>query len=248
MALSIIPHLFPKTKVGSSVSTYSESNASGKSSSSQIKVHKISIFPPKETHTHLIVEKDLFSHTRDTYPIKSSDRMLYRNLQVREKECSGLELIVEDASTREPKVVIVRYIMPRGYRFHIYVTHPTHSRQEPIDRMNVKPKNRLYPLARVEENHSSSSSFLQVFDAENDSRTHAYTIQRTQSFPNCPRYVIKHQGKVVAWTCKDDEKSRRMVKVIAKTDASFMFCLVLIADEFTKQGLRNIQKNLDLCF
>lgn len=192
------------------------------------------------------MEKSLFSRHGNTYPIKTIDGALYHNLRVRENEYCGLELVIEDASTREPSVVIVRYVSSNGYRFHIFVTRPTFDRQDPINRMHVKPKNRLYPLARVEQDHSCSIGTLQVFDAENDSRIPAYTIQRCQSFPYSSKYDINHHGLIVASTCKQDENSN-LLKVKAGTDACFMYCLVLIADEFTKLPVEwETQECLDL--
>jgi hypothetical protein len=229
MTLSFIPSFMRKIKIVPSVSKYSDSTEKSKRSSSlhTIKEQKMA---PIETWTNLIVRNGLFSRNGDAYPIKTIDGALYQDLRVREKEHGGHELIIiEDAFTREPVLVIVRYVSIYGHRFHIYVTNPTFDQQEPIDCTNVRPKHRLFPFARVEKDHSSST--LHVFDAENDFPMPAYTIQRTQSLSYSTEYEIKHHGKTVASTCKQDENSH-LLKVKRGTDACLMYCLVLIADEF----------------
>lgn len=253
MLFSVLPNFIRKTKVASSFSTNSLSIETPPASSPRklqesAAARQVGIFPPNETKTDLIIEENLFSRIGDSYHIKKQEGKLYRNLQVREKLSRAAcdEMIFEDASTGEPKIVIVKYITSSGYRFNIYVTHPICDRQDPINRMNVTHRDRLYSFARVEQSSSTTRS-LQVFVADDESSSPTYIIQQSKTMSYSAKNVIKYQGKTVASTCMYDENSH-LLKVQAGTDACFMLCLLCIADEFVKQEWCETQRLLDDCF
>lgn len=138
-------------------------------------------------------------------------------------------MVLEDATTGKPEIVSVRYVKETGDTFHIYVTRPVYDEQEPINRMNVKFEERLYPLAKVER----SSNILQVFLPEG-AASPTYTVHKARTISYPTKYWIKQHGKTVASAHRWTENSH-MLEVNPELDAALMLCLVAIAEEMEKQ-------------
>ena len=185
------------------------------------------IFSPNEIPTRLIVEKNMFSRTSEAYPIMTArSGAPFHNLQVRERLFKSDEMVVEDATTGKPTIVLVRYIKQSGYRFHIYLTHPVYDCQEPINLMNVKRNERLYPFARAER--ASSKTILVTLEESQSNPT--YTIHKALMVAYPTKFIIQQNNKAVATTQEWNENSN-MLEVKPGTDASLMLCLAAIADD-----------------
>lgn len=185
------------------------------------------VFTPNPNPTRLILAKGLFDRTgSEAYPIlhaRSNDP--FHHLQ-QTKSAASDELVLEDASSKKPVLVMDRTPKPRMY--DIYKTSPMTEGQA-VAKTTAGGVD-LYLRAKV----VMADEDLQVF-MENESDV-LYIITKAPGLMNfSSQKVIMMKGveKPVAST-SDWEDGTYMLEIMPSVDAGLMLTLAIAADDITE--------------
>lgn len=188
-------------------------------------VDPLHVFSPNEIPTRLILPEGLLSRTGDAYPIacaRTNDSK--HDLQVKEKPVQSNELVVEDANTKKPVIIIERTPhQPRQY--DIYMASPGFQGQEPC----AKGED-LYQRAKVTRFNKDLHVFL-----EGESHF-VYVISKAGLAASySTKHFIKRFGeKEPVASTHPWQGSSDMLEVQPGEDVLFMYCLAAIANEMIK--------------
>lgn len=189
-------------------------------------IDPLHVFSPNEIPTRLVLPKQLFKYEGDAKPILCArSNNTFHNLQVQPKTAKSNTLVIEDATTLKPLIMIERTPEPRKY--DIFTTTPTFDGQEPCDKQGD-----LYHTATVIRNDEKSLDVIM----EEGGTDPTFVIQKaglaasfaTKHWINRTPHV--HHDPPVAST-HPWQGSDMMVEVLPGENVLFMFCLAVIANE-----------------
>lgn len=190
-------------------------------------VDPLHLFDPSPIPIRLILAHGLFDRIDpDPYPIlaaRSNDA--FHDLVVQGKDKPSDEVIMQDASTKKPVLVLDRTLKPRMY--DIYKTSAMVEGQAVAKTENGQD---FYLRAKV----LMSDKDFQVFMEGQDEPT--YTITKAPGLMNfSTNKVIKMAGeKDPVASTSNWEEGTYMLEIKPDVDAGLMLCLAIISDDNTE--------------